>query len=107
MTHTARRARQVATASQFIGAAYPILRQMLVEVPATLRLTIQARGWDDKQAAAILHVGQPRIAALRANRWELFSLELLLTLAVRAELAPRVVFTHPRTVLSLRRDATA
>lgn len=90
----------------FTDSAYLVLRQMRADLIATLHEAILARGWSDAAAAATLHIGQPRISAIKAERWERFSLELLLGLAVRANLAPRIVMDDPRTVVPLARQTS-
>jgi predicted XRE-type DNA-binding protein len=66
------------------------LLQLRADLMASLRLTIEARSWTQAQAAATLGIGQPRVSDLMRGKWDKFSLDMLVTLAVRAGLHPRV-----------------
>jgi predicted XRE-type DNA-binding protein len=66
------------------------LLQLRADLMASLRLAIEARSWTQAQAAATLGIGQPRVSDLMRGKWEKFSLDMLVTLAVRAGLHPRV-----------------
>ncbi|MDR2239139.1 MAG: XRE family transcriptional regulator [Zoogloeaceae bacterium] len=54
---------------------------------------LKARGWTQVEAAKKLKVTQPRISRLVKGKWEDFSLDMLLTLAARAGLKPRLRLT--------------
>ncbi|WP_031361059.1 helix-turn-helix domain-containing protein [Caballeronia sordidicola] len=66
------------------------LLQLRADLMASLRLAIEARSWTQAQAAATLGIGQTRVSDLMRGKWEKFSLDMLVTLAVRAGLHPRV-----------------
>jgi predicted XRE-type DNA-binding protein len=56
-----------------------------------IRDIIQQHGWSQRQAAKILHVGQPRIAEIMSFNTKYFSVDLLLKYLAR--LGQRVSFT--------------
>jgi predicted XRE-type DNA-binding protein len=60
------------------------------EVMIRLEQHLKAQGWTQAEAAKRLGVTQPRVSRLIRGRWEDFSLDMLLTLAVRAGLKPEV-----------------
>ena len=62
------------------------LLQMRVDLMNELRLVIAARGWTQLVAARELGVSQSRISDLVRGKWQQFSLDMLVTLAVRAGL---------------------
>ncbi len=66
------------------------LLQLRADLMASLRAAIEARSWTQAQAAATLGIGQPRVSDLMRGKWDKFSLDMLVTLAVRAGLHPRV-----------------
>lgn len=66
------------------------LLQLRADLMASLRLAIEARSWTQAQAAATLGIGQPRVSDLMRGKWDKFSLDMLVTLAVRAGLHPRM-----------------
>jgi len=70
------------------------LLQLRADLMASLRQTIDTNGWTQAQAAEILSVGQPRVSDLMRGKWEKFSLDMLITLAVRVGLHPRVEIAH-------------
>lgn len=57
---------------------------------AELRLLIERREWTQSQAAEVLGITQSRVSDLVRGKWERFSLDMLLTLATRAGLKPRL-----------------
>jgi predicted XRE-type DNA-binding protein len=63
---------------------------MRSELMAKLRLTIDARGWTQAEAAKVLHVSQARVSDLVRGKWDKFSLDMLITLATRAGLHPKL-----------------
>jgi predicted XRE-type DNA-binding protein len=89
----------------FRDDAYPALRQLRSDLALSLRLAIEAREWSIPEAAAALHIGQPRVELLKAEKWQSFSLEMLVSLAVRCGLSPQIVLTDPMRVIPLRQDA--
>lgn len=60
------------------------LLAMRAQLMADLRETIEARTWTQAQAAQALGVGQSRVSDLMRGKWQKFSLDMLVTLAVRA-----------------------
>ena len=53
---------------------------------ADLRGAIASRGWTQAQAALALGVSQSRVSDLVRGKWDKFSLDMLVTLAVRCGL---------------------
>ena len=70
------------------------LLQLRADLMASLRQAIEARGWTQAHAAEVLDIGQPCVSDLIRGKWEKFSLDMLITLAVRVGLHPRVELTH-------------
>ncbi|NDG37904.1 MAG: XRE family transcriptional regulator [Betaproteobacteria bacterium] len=70
------------------------LMTMRAKLMTDLRGLLSERGWTQAQAAVALGVSQSRISDLVRGKWQQFSLDMLVTLAVRAgrrvqvELAP-------------------
>jgi predicted XRE-type DNA-binding protein len=60
------------------------LLAMRAQLLATLRETIIERGWTQVQTAEHLGIGQSRVSDLMRNKWDKFSLDMLVTLATRA-----------------------
>ena len=60
------------------------LLAMRAQLMAELRGAIAARGWTQAQAAQALGVTQSRISDLVRGKWDKFSLDMLVTLAVRS-----------------------
>jgi predicted XRE-type DNA-binding protein len=63
-----------------------------VELMMQLRARVAEQGLTQAQAAKQLGVTQPRVSALLKGAWKDFSMDMLLTLAVRQGLQPRVMF---------------
>jgi predicted XRE-type DNA-binding protein len=59
---------------------------MRADLMLALGRHIDAQGWTQKEAAKHLGVTQPRVSKLMKRKWDEFSLDMLLTLAVRAGL---------------------
>jgi predicted XRE-type DNA-binding protein len=70
------------------------LLQLRADLMASLRQAIEARGWTQAQAAEALGIGQPRVSDLIRGKWEKFSLDMLITLAVRVGLHPHIELAH-------------
>ena len=66
------------------------LLAMRADLMAKLRLTIDEKGWTQAEAAKILGIAQSRVSDLVRGKWEKFSLDMLITLASRAGLHPRL-----------------
>lgn len=60
------------------------LLQLRAQLMAELRDSVAARGWTQVQAAQALGVSQSRISDLVRGKWQQFSLDMLITLAVRS-----------------------
>jgi predicted XRE-type DNA-binding protein len=66
------------------------LLTMQSELIVQLRRLIERKGWTEARAAAELGVSRPRIRALARGKLDAFSLEMLLLLATRAGLRPKL-----------------
>lgn len=66
------------------------LLQMRADLMNELRLVIETRGWTQVAAARELGVSQSRVSDLVRGKWQQFSLDMLVTLAVRAGLQVNV-----------------
>jgi predicted XRE-type DNA-binding protein len=64
--------------------------QLRAEVMLRMEQLLREKGWTQAEAARRLGVTQPRISRLVKGRWEDFSLDMLLTLAARAGLHPKL-----------------
>jgi len=60
------------------------LLAMRSQLMGELRLVIQDRGWTQAKVAEVLDVSQSRVSDLMRGKWEKFSLDILITLAIRA-----------------------
>jgi predicted XRE-type DNA-binding protein len=60
------------------------LLQMRAALMNELRQVIEARGWTQVAAARELGISQSRVSDLVRGKWQQFSLDMLVTLAVRA-----------------------
>ena len=72
----------------FIDLGYPpeeaAILQMRADLMSDLRKLIKAKRLTQAKAAEILGVSQSRVSDLIRGKWERFSLEMLITLAMRA-----------------------
>lgn len=72
----------------FIDLGYPpdeaAILQMRADLMADLRKLIKTKKLTQAKAAEILGVSQSRVSDLIRGKWERFSLEMLITLAIRA-----------------------
>ena len=66
------------------------LMRLRADLMEALRKTIEDRQWTQQFAAAELGVTQSRISDLVRGKWEKFSVDTLVALAVRAGLHPTV-----------------
>jgi predicted XRE-type DNA-binding protein len=64
--------------------------KLRAEVMIRIEQRVKAKGWTQVEAARRLGVTQPRVSRLLKGKWEDFSLDMLLTLATRAGLKPRL-----------------
>ena len=78
----------------FLDLGFPpeeaALLAMRADLMAKLRLTINENGWTQAEAAKVLGIAQSRVSDLVRGKWERFSLDMLITLASRAGLHPRL-----------------
>ncbi len=78
----------------FVDLGFPpeevTILTMRADLMAQLRLLIERKGWTQAQAAAALGVSQSRVSDLVRGKWDKFSLDMLLMLAARAGLRPRL-----------------
>jgi predicted XRE-type DNA-binding protein len=72
----------------FIDLGYPpeeaAILQMRADLMADLRKLIKKKKLTQAKAAELLGVSQSRVSDLIRGKWEKFSLEMLITLAIRA-----------------------
>lgn len=80
----------------FIDLGFPpeeaMVLAMRADLMARLRLLIEERRWTQTEAAAELGISQSRVSNLVRGKWDRFSLDMLLILAARAGLKPRLHF---------------
>lgn len=78
----------------FLDLGFPpeeaALLAMRADLMARLRLTIDEKGWTQADAAKALGIAQSRVSDLVRGKWERFSLDMLITLASRAGLHPKL-----------------
>ena len=60
------------------------------EVMMHMEQHLKAQGWTQAEAAKRLGITQPRVSRLTQGKWQDFSLDMLLTLAARAGLHPKL-----------------
>ena len=60
------------------------------EVMIRLERHLRTHGWTQAEAAKRLGITQPRVSRLMKGKWEDFSLDMLLTLAARVGLHPKL-----------------
>ena len=60
------------------------------EVMIRMEQHLKAQGWTQAETAKHLGITQPRVSRLTKGRWQDFSLDMLLTLAARAGLHPKL-----------------
>ncbi len=68
--------------------------KLRAEVMLRLEQLVKERGWTQTEAARHLGVTQPRVSRLVKGKWQDFSLDMLLTLAMRAGLKPTLRLAH-------------
>ena len=64
--------------------------EMRADLIAALRAHIKQEGWTQIEAAKELGISQPRVSALMKGAWRDFSADMLLVLATRAGLRPKL-----------------
>ena len=64
--------------------------EMRADLMAVLRKHIEKQGWTQTEAARKLGISQPRVSALMKGAWRDFSADMLLVLAARAGLRPKL-----------------
>jgi len=72
----------------FLDLGFPpdeaALLALRADLMAELRLIILDQGWTQTEAAQRLGISQSRVSDLVRGKWDKFSLDMLITLAVRA-----------------------
>ena len=63
---------------------------MRADLMARLRLVVERKKWTQAHAAQALGISQSRVSDLVRGKWEKFSLDMLLILATRAGLKPKL-----------------
>jgi predicted XRE-type DNA-binding protein len=63
---------------------------MRADLMARLRLLVERKGWTQARAATMLGISQSRVSDLVRGKWEKFSLDMLVMLATRAGLNPKL-----------------
>jgi predicted XRE-type DNA-binding protein len=71
-------------------AAEAEVMALRAEVMIRIERHIKAKNWTQAEAARRLGITQPRVSRLTQGKWEDFSLDMLLTLAARAGLHPKL-----------------
>ena len=71
-------------------AAEAEVMALRAEVMIRIEQRLKAKGWTQVEAANHLGITQPRVSKLIKGVWQDFSLDMLLTLAARAGLRPRL-----------------
>ena len=71
-------------------AAEAEVMALRAEVMIRIEQRLKAKGWTQVEAATHLGITQPRVSKLIKGVWQDFSLDMLLTLAARAGLRPRL-----------------
>jgi predicted XRE-type DNA-binding protein len=78
----------------FVDLGFPpeeaLILAMRSQLMGELRLLIEQNEWTQVLAAQELGVTQSRISDLKRGKWEKFSLDMLLVLAVRGGLKPKI-----------------
>lgn len=69
-----------------------VVLKLRAELMIRLEKLITARAWTQTEAAKVLGVSQARVSDLVRGKWEKFSIDMLLTLATRAGLHPRLAW---------------
>jgi predicted XRE-type DNA-binding protein len=67
-----------------------LILSMRSDLMAQLRVLIDRNQWTQAQAAKELGISQSRVSDLVRGKWDKFSLDMLLILASRAGLEPRL-----------------
>ncbi len=78
----------ISSGNVFIDLGYPpeeaAILQMRADLMSDLRKLIKAKRLTQAKAAEILGISQSRVSDMTRGKWERFSLEMLITLAMRA-----------------------
>lgn len=78
------------TGNVFIDLGFPpeeaVILAMRAQLMAELRLWIQSAGLTQTEVSVRLGIAQSRVSDLVRGKWDKFSLDMLITLAVRAGL---------------------
>ncbi len=83
-----RKAVVISSGNVFVDLGYPpeeaAILQMRADLMPDLRKFIKAKKLTQAKAAEVLGISQSRVSDLIRGKWERFSLEMLITLAMRA-----------------------
>lgn len=71
-------------------AAEAEVMALRAEVMIRIERHIKGKNWTQAEAARRLGITQPRVSRLTQGKWQDFSLDMLLTLAARAGLHPKL-----------------
>ncbi len=66
--------------------------QWRAELMIRIEIQLAAQGWTQAEVAKVLKITQLRVSKLKRGIWQDFSFDMLLTLASRAGLHPKVKF---------------
>jgi predicted XRE-type DNA-binding protein len=61
-----------------------------VELMVSIERHLAEQGWTQAEAAKRMGITQPRVSKIKRRKWDEFSLDMLLTLAVRVGLRPEL-----------------
>ncbi len=70
--------------------AEALIMALRAEVMIRIEQRLKSQGWTQLEAAKRLGITQPRVSKLIKGVWQDFSLDMLLTLAARAGMRPRL-----------------
>jgi len=73
-----------------------VVLAMRADLMARIRLLIERQQWTQAAAAVALGISQSRVSDLIRGKWDKFSLDMLLTLATKAGLQPRLRLINSR-----------
>lgn len=59
-----------------------------VELMVAIEKHLEEQGWTQSEAAKRMGISQPRVSKIKRKKWDEFSLDMLLALAVRIGLRP-------------------
>ena len=78
----------------FLDLGFPEEEAALLRIRADLMISIEkvikARHWTQVEAAEVLGISQARVSDLVRGKWEKFSIDMLLSLAGRLGMEPKI-----------------